>query len=368
MNKAPRAISLIALGALILALALLEWNLLSGFLHLHAWQCGLLMGLTIMLQLSWQSSRLASRPTRRLLTVATVLSFLLAALALAHHVQARRTASSWEEKRGSRLELRAQMIREDFAHLLAQLSEPAARLAQMPAGRRSDLFKTLEAAASRPRPEQDRFGWTLWSKEGPIAWGGRTALGASAGAASRDGASIFAQGASQILASSTPVGSDAFLLGEYLLQSPLEEEPWLPLRPTLNRGGGVSLRIAALVRPSEESDLASSRRGRARHGALPASTKLFVPLQDSTGRTLVVVSLSDQLLDEVLLQNRRSHRLAGVLLNGAGLLLLALLCFARRTEGRIAWTLAGAGFLVAARACSDRCSRIPCSARPAISS
>ncbi len=346
--KVSRAVSPVALAALILALALLEWDLLSGFLRLFAWQCALLMGLAILLQLSWRSSRRAPQPTRRLLTFATVLVFLLAALALAHHLQAYRTASSWEEQRSTRLEQRAQGIRRDFAQLLGELSAPAADLARVPAGDRRALFQVLEAAASRPRPEGDRFGWTLWNREGPIAWGGRTALAAAP--ASRGGASIFAQGASQILASSTPVGSDAFLLGEYLLQSPLEEEPRLPLHRPAVRGGSVTLRIAAPVRPSEESDLASSRLGRARHGALPASTNLFVPLQGATGRTLVVVSLSDQQLDEVLLQDRRNHWIAGVLLNAAGLLLLALLCFAGRKEGRMAWVLSGAGFLVAARA------------------
>ena len=337
------------MAALVLTLALLEWDLFSGFLRLRPWHCAGLLGLAALLLIRWIPSRRSAPSARAPLTVGTILCLLLAALSLAHHLVVRRLSSSWEERRNARLETRGQQIRRDFALFLADLASPVTDLAKVPEGKRRPLFEVLEWTANRPRPEKERYGWTLWSHDEPLAWGGRTALAAGAPAASPEGASISIQGASLILASATPVGNDAYLLGEYLLQSPLEEEPLLPFQSAGGAADGVTIRVAAPVRPSEESDLAASRRSRTRHGALPAAPALFVPLQDSTGRTLLVVSLSDQDLEDVLLHSRRMFRVAGLLLNSAGFLVLSLLCFLRFVQGGFGWALGGAAWLVAAR-------------------
>ena len=64
----------------VLILALFEWDLFTGFLRLYLWQCAVLLGLALLLPISWLTSGRSAPPGRPLLTVATILCLLLAGL------------------------------------------------------------------------------------------------------------------------------------------------------------------------------------------------------------------------------------------------------------------------------------------------
>ena len=345
-----------ALWVVLALLMVLELDLAAGFALLSVWHLSAALALSLLLGLSLRSLPRRDRLSHSVLVAGTILGVFLAALAVSHQFAARRILATYETASSGRLDRRARDVEHDFQAFLRDLSRPALQLAQLLPPERTGRFAWLQDYASRHRPAAERYGWTLWHNGMPESWAGRTVLGEGGNPPTGQVEfSVVAQGASVLLVASSSLREGWVLTGEYLLQSPLEPVPGLPL-PSLRIGSeGDTLRLGSLptlVSPGAAPDLEFSRAGRARHGGTVSIPTLYLPLKDSSGQTLVLATLRDRSVEAVILANRSWHQLAGITVSCLGLLILGGISFrfAFSSSGTMAVLpfAAGVGFLGAA--------------------
>ncbi|HEV8375814.1 MAG TPA: ATP-binding protein [Candidatus Polarisedimenticolia bacterium] len=343
------------LGLLVL-LCLLGLDGVFGFILLSTWQLAFLFVLAALILWTRRKPEPRAPRLRVLCMWAAFLIVVLSSLGLFYRTRASAIRSSWESGSSSRLESRAERIRAEFKSLLESLSSPALWLSAKPSDERGALFDLLERRTPASLRATGRFGWTVLQDKDPLAWAGRTALARERiPRESGPSLTVAAQGASLILASCVPLDRGHLLVGEYLLQSPLERWPTLPL-PSLQSGTDtVSIRRDPTAPSQEEStlDLSDIRVGRPRHGSSGIPATLYLPLKDPSGRTLILVTLRDLSAGIASQELAQRYRRIGSALLCLGFLILSLTCFrssispAPVPRGR--WLAAGTLFLVAAR-------------------
>ena len=356
----PPGGSLASVLTLILLLAILALDQISSFTLLSPWLLGVSLALEFLLLLDFRNSAFTNRPFRRLFFWGTTLALALSGLALLHQARVHQILTSWEPGSSQRLGARAEKIQKEFGTLLNTLTAPAKELQESLPQDRGRLFSLLEKSAEIPRPGAERFGWTLWQNGQPWAWAGRTALTEGSLPGGGPGASsliVAAQGASLILVSSFPLGEGSILVGEFLLQSPLEPVPWLPLaslRPGADRDS-VRASLSGPLQDEETPDLTGRRAGRPRHGSRGNPAILYLPLQDAAGHTLLVVTLRDVSSEAMLQKLRDKDHLLGIALSSVAFLALSLACFRRalseqsRIRAAAAWSAGGSVLLGGSR-------------------
>lgn len=338
-----------------LLLILQQWDLLHGFGKLSFTHDLLLLVLTPLL--AWRCRRRlekVGKPARQVLLLGAGLSVCLALLAIVNHAATESAISPWSTGSETRLLHSAGSIRREFKEFVRELQEPAREWppAAMEEARPQQFHRLRKIVDARGN-ERARYGWTLWQGGSPVAWAGRTtALGVSYPGADRDGFRILKRGAALILLFSSQLPEDSWLLGEYLLQSPLEHDPRLPL-PALQEVRREERVSMDLVLSSEEGgeDLAvfdreagdlhwSEQRGR--------KASLFFPLRDPSGKILVLVTLRDSPEDAVLKTFASGTEGAGVLFTALASCLAAHLLFRSRrsAEGRSDWARLAMGSAV----------------------
>jgi signal transduction histidine kinase/HAMP domain-containing protein len=313
-------------------LILLQLDLASGFSLLSITQLTVSLALALTLPLAMKSQLTKGSRARTVLLWGVAFLILLQSIALAYHFSSRQELASESRPGTQRLQHRAGRIQQEFQEFLSNLAYPATELSKSFPLERSARFARLQELLSRMQSDKERYGWTLWQGGMPDAWAGRTALAeGDVPAQPKASVSIVAQGASVLLVSSTPVRKLWTVTSEYLLQSPLESAPLLKL-PSLRSGvDGDSVQLGSLsphVVPGGAPDLESSRAGRFRHGIIPGQATLYLPLQDASGKTLLVVTLRDRPSEASLLQSRNTYQLLGIAISC--LFLLALSQFSLR--------------------------------------
>ena len=270
------------------------------------------------------------------------------AVSLSHQIQSRSLLESSSSLATHRLEARAGKIQREFQDFLTSLSSPAHSLDQSFPEDRSARFARLAGYLAALTQGTDRFGWTLWHDRFPDAWAGRTALSQPG---TSPGIAIEGSGASLLLVASTPIREGWILTSEYLLQSPLESSPFLPLPSIRSGGDGDRVQVGSLSPvppPVESPDLDSLRTGRARHGAITDLSTLYLPLKSDEGQTLLVLTLRESPREALALRLRNTHQIFGIALSGLVLLALSQLCLraALRREGAVAGIPFAFGFIL----------------------
>jgi signal transduction histidine kinase len=289
------------------------------------------LGLAVALAIMSKGKSGGSGRTRTILLSGSILAIVLLCIALAYHLNSRRSLVSETQGASQRLENRAGRIEREFQQFLRDLTQPAAELSTDFPLERNARFERLAELLTRKPSDQERYGWTLWQKGAPDSWAGRTAL--SEGGIpipAQTSMAIVAKGASVLLVASTPVRKLWTLTSEYLLQSPLESTPLLAL-PSLRKGvdrDSVQLgSLSSIVSPGGAPDLESSRAARSRHGIVPGQTTLYLPLRDPSGNTLLVLTLRDQPPEAGLLQSRSAYQVLGIALSCLAFLAFSQYCF-----------------------------------------
>jgi signal transduction histidine kinase len=327
----PGRLSFAPILTLAALLILIQLDLALGFSLLSMWQLAVCLGLTLTLAMLGRGPLGRSGRTRTIFLAGVILAITLLGIALAYHFSSRRSIASETQGSTQRLTDRAGRIEREFQQFLQDLAAPAAEISKEFPLERTARFERLAELLSRIPSDQQRYGWTLWQNGAPDSWAGRTALSeAGVPVPTRTSLSIVAKGASVLLVASTPVRKLWTLTSEYLLQSPLESTPLLGL-PSVRKGvDGDSVQLgslSAILPPGGAPDLESSRAGRSRHGIAPGQTTLYLPLRDSAGNTLIVLTLRDRLPEASLLQSRGTYQVLGIVLSCLAFLAFSLVCF-----------------------------------------
>ncbi len=330
-GKALPRISLASALTLLALLLLLHLDLASGFVLLSLPQLGVSLVLAFCLPWVMKGQSESGGRARTVFLSGVTLAILLLGIALAYHFVSRQELVSDTRGGTRRLEYRAGRIQHEFQEFLGGLTRPADELSKNFPLERIARFDRLQELLSRTQPDQERYGWTLWQGGAPDSWAGRTALAeGGVSTSAQPSLALVTKGASVILVASTPVRKLWTFTSEYLLQSPLESAPLLEL-PSLRRGvDGDSVQLgslSSLVPPDGAPDLEASRKGRSRHGIAPGQATLYLPLQDGSGQTLIVVTLRDRPSEAGLLQSRSTYQLLGIALSCLALLALSQLAF-----------------------------------------
>ncbi len=328
-------------------------SLLSPGQHLLLF---LLMGLV-----AWGAAKRPRRegsPFRPLLLLGLLLGCLLSGLGLASHLAMGRLHETWLPAARARLEAPRQEIRAAFRQFALRLAGLPSTWngGRVPEANRSTRFRRLRELADTRGDAADRFGWTLWTKDRPDSWAGRTMASlAPEEIPGPEGLRIVQRGAAFVLVSTRRLPAGFILQGEYLLQSPLEKQPYLPL-PALEearRDERVSLRLPPLQGAGLRDDAAPGALTEDERWEEPprGPAVLTFPLRDASGRPLMVVTIQDRREEGV--RERIVHRTQALGLGISFLFLLAsaslLLRRAPRASFAGAWLLGSSLFLWGAR-------------------
>jgi signal transduction histidine kinase len=296
----------------------------------------------------------------RLLVLLALLPTLLGGLSLVHHLAARRLAERWAGGSEERLAASIRTIRAEFSGFLARIVAPAEGLRGSTAPEdRNSAFRLAADLQSRSRPGV-RQGWCVWEGADLRAWAGR-AGGFSPPETSTGSYAVIRRGAAVILVAGVPLEGSGRLTTEYLLQSPLEAEPVLPI-PALQRELGLGRASVDLLLPGEVAEAGGPsawdppdavRRGSPLAGRPTRHFSLSSPDEDP----LAEVTLRDDLPEEAVAARTRREAAAGWLLvagvcGAGGVLLLRSTRRDRRPSHAPRWLalLGGSGLLVACRA------------------
>jgi signal transduction histidine kinase/HAMP domain-containing protein len=323
------------------------------------WQYSLFLALVILLTGGLLRRRKAGAGLlRRLILLGLALAFLLSMVGLASQLARRSLLGQWSRSRAQRLETAGRDIRAEFTRFLSRLSEaPAEWKNDQPDPDRLGRFSKLQALAAVPREAADRYGWTLLRGGNPDAWAGRTtAAEAPGGSGAHVGYRIVRRGAAIILMAGRKLSEEYTLQGEFLLQSPLEKQPYLPLSALSEARNDE--RVSVLLLSTSEAIAGATRSFDSRAGGErldePAGgpALLSFPLREPGGTPLAVVRIQDRredLVEETILHRCQAAGLALsllFLLSGAALALRG--SFAPRLSG-CCWFLTFLAFLAAAR-------------------
>jgi signal transduction histidine kinase/HAMP domain-containing protein len=257
-------------------------------------------------------------PWRFLTTLALILSVALASIALIFDFSEHRLRSAWAHRGKDRLVAPIREIRQEFDRFLAGLLEiPSSWRAGAPAASRLERFRDLERRVLSRGESRDRYGWTLWHSGELDSWAGRSsvALGARDASGEKD-YRVIQSGASVFLVATAPLGEGYTLQGEYLLQSPLEKQPYLPL-PTLAKIAGEERVFLRPIREDEPAFAAgSTRQSEVVRWDEPAGGPAVasLSLRQPGGLELAVVRIQDSRVDAVSAKLLDGCQLAGTIL------------------------------------------------------
>jgi len=321
--------------ALGLMLVLQEWDLTHRFDRVPGWEQVLILVLAPLLAFCGTRYRAASsRLFNRILFILSLLSVSLAGLAASHEVAATRVISRWPTGSEKRLRDSANKTRLQFRRFLSDFMEASKPWsAADPNQDRLAQFRRLREMVAARRAESDRYGWTLWQGDSVVAWAGRTTPFEKPppGAGREQVFWMQARGASLSLFASSRFQRGTSLVGEYLLQSPLEKRPYLPLPALEEAQREDRVKIAPNPPPGTADVDAAVFNGQPEdlHWGDPRQrrTNLFFPLRDPSGQILAVVNLRDAREDSILQRLTSRDEAVGLLLSAFALLLTACLFY-----------------------------------------
>ena len=294
--------------AITIALVLLglELDLIQGFLlSLLARSAIFLLLAAVLFRRLLRRPRHEPDVLRRLLNLGLILAFFLAGLGLSGQLVLWRVRTHWSAGESARLTTQEREIRAEFTRFSSNLARvPLSWAGEGPDADRGLRFQRLRGLVASMPESPDRYGWTLWRGPLPDAWAGRTTASVPPQEdPEAAGFRVVQRGAAFVLLSTKWLPGGYVLQGEYLLQSPLENQPQIPL-PALEearRGDRLSLRLlpipefAPIDLPDFDPRTGDDRREKPAGG--PAAVSF--PLREPGGRPLAVVRIQDTREDRV---------------------------------------------------------------------
>ena len=287
---------------------------------------------------------------RRLLNLGLILAFFLAGLGLAGQIALWRVRTGWSAGENARLVTQEREIRAEFARFSSNLARvPLSWATEGPDADRGLRFQRLRGLVASVPESPGRYGWTLWRGPLPDAWAGRTT---SSVPPQEDpetaGFRVVQRGAAFVLLSTKWLPGGYVLQGEYLLQSPLENQAQIPL-PTLEevrREDRLTLRLLSTPEfaPADLPDFDPRTADNRREEPAGGPAAVSFPLREPGGRPLAVVRVQDTREERV--REKVIHRCRAAGLCVSLLLLLSGASIAFRAA-RAACRFSGVHFLLA---------------------
>ena len=337
----------------------LELDLIQGFLLPLLARSAIFLLLAA--ALPW---RLLRRPRhepdvlRRLLNLGLILAFFLAGLGLVGQIASWRVRTNWSAGENARLVTQEREIRVEFTRFSSHLARvPLPWTGAGPDADRGLRFRRLRGLVASVPESPGRYGWTLWRGSVPDAWAGRTTASVPPQEdPEAAGFRVVQRGAAFVLLSTKWLPGGYVLQGEYLFQSPLENQPQIPL-PALEealRGDRVSLRLLPTPEfaPTDLPDFDPRTGDNRREEPAAGSVAVSFPLREPGGRPLAVVRIQDTREDRVREKVIHGCQAAGLCVSLLLLLTGASVAFrSARTSSRFSGIcfLLGSGLLWSAR-------------------